>query len=39
MALIKEEKNLLNMNQEGKDVRYWVVKKQADDLEIQSIAL
>lgn len=32
--IIKVEKTLLKLNQEREDARYWVLKKQANDLEI-----
>lgn len=37
--MVKEEINLLKLNKERKDARYWALKKQVDDLEIKSIAL
>ncbi len=37
--IIREEKNLLKLNQEREDARYWAVKKHADDLEITILAL
>ncbi len=36
---IIEEINLLKLNQERKDARYWALKKQVDDLEIKFVAL
>jgi hypothetical protein len=32
--IIKEERDLLKLNQKKEDARYWALKKHADDLEI-----
>jgi hypothetical protein len=36
---IKGERNLLKANQEMEDVKYWALKKEANDLEIRFVAL
>jgi hypothetical protein len=36
---IKGERDLLNKNQERKEEKYWVLKKEANNLKIRSIAL
>ncbi len=37
--VIKEERDLLKLNQDREDAKYWALKKHADDLEIQSTTL
>ncbi len=32
--IIKEEQDLLKLNKEREDFKYWALKKQADDFEI-----
>jgi len=34
MTLSKKKKDLLKLNKEREDARYWALKKHADDLEI-----
>jgi hypothetical protein len=37
--MVKEEINLLKLNKEEEDAKYWALKKQVDDLEIKYAAL
>jgi hypothetical protein len=36
---IKGERDLLKENQEREDVKYWALKKEANDLDIKFVAL
>ncbi len=37
--IIREEKFLLKLSQGREDVKYWALKKQANDMEIKFVAL